>query len=361
MNKYKYIAMDIKGSEVEGVIDAISQAEAISKIREKGLFPTRVEDVTDPKTIKLKKPSNSFPSSYPVTATNSPSTSVFSRITAAEVTAFIRKISYLVDAGLPLLRAFRILARQEKNAKLAKVIFGMSEAIEGGSTFSEALTMYPKVFNRTVVNMVKAGEAGGVLEVTTARLADYLDKENEVKSSMISSFFMMLMSAIVMSVLIAILGTVWVLNPIVVGIISLLVIGIFIGRMYNKLDKSRDFATIARMLGTLLSSGVPVLQALNLTRDNCRRASFREAMQRVHDSVKEGDTISMPLEACKFPSIFVSMIDVGEETGALPEMLVKIAEMYDKDIDTQLGKINRVNSIVLSMSIAIVAILSVAK
>lgn len=373
MKKFKYIAMDIKGAEVEDTIPAESQAEAIQKIREKGLFPTRLTEVDEsgnpvmahlPKTIRLKKPdgSLSYPTSKPPKAPSPIRRSKFSRITSADLAGFARKIATMCDAGLPLLRALRIILKQERNGKMANAIFGISEAVEGGSTFSEALGMYPKIFGTVFVNMAKAGEAGGVLEVTMNRLADYLEKENEIRSNAITSFLFVTASAFLLTVLLALLGKALTLSPIIVGAIVGIIMLIKNISLYMRITLNRDLASFHRMLGTLLSCGVPILQALNITRDTCRRKDFAKATQLIHDSVKEGDTMSMPMEASGcFPSMAVSMVDVGEETGALPEMLMKIAETHEKAIDFSITRLHLSNSVILSVSILIVAVIALIK
>lgn len=363
MKKWKYAAMDSKGSEIEGIVDADTQADAVSLIRAKGLFPTRVSELNATNSVKgacacipVKIRSNKLAEEskrflWPA-----------ARVSSEELSEFARKTATLMESGVPLLRGLHIIMRQEQNRKLAKAIQGMGDAIEGGSTFSEALAMYPRIFNKTFINMAKAGEAGGVLDITMSRLADYLDKENQIKCSIITSFFFISISAFVVAVLLSILGMSLALNPILMGAIVFAVFAVKIATIYRKINGERSLASFARILGTLMGCGVPVLQALNITRDTSRTRAFRKATQAVHDAVKEGDTISAILEDNKcFPSIATNMIDVGEETGALPEMLGKIAEIYEKNIEYSLTKLNLYNNFILSIAVAVIAVLSVIK
>jgi type IV pilus assembly protein PilC len=380
--------MDSKGAETEGVIDAESQSQAIASIRSKGYFPTKVVDMTASGQKKQvvaavggggkQEKGKGFQMQLKLPRLGA------KRVKAKQLMVFTRQFATLIDAGLPLLRGLRILLKQEKHPALREALNGMGESVEGGSTFSEALAQYPKIFDKLFVNMVKAGEAGGVLEVVLNRLAEFMEKaeriKNKVKGAMVYPI-VVLVAAV--GILIFMLLTVipkfedifkdllegQALPPLtrMVIVISnlvknqglyllavIIVIVVFV-RLWRKTDSGRynldklklrmplfgplftktAVARFTRTLGTLLSSGVPVLQALAIVRDTAGNEVISRAIQQVHDSVKEGDTMAMPLEASGvFPGMVVSMVDVGEETGALPEMLMRIADNYDDEVDS---------------------------
>jgi type IV pilus assembly protein PilC len=269
------------------------------------------------------------------------------------------------------------------NPTLRRIINDLAMSIEGGSTFSEGLAQHPKVFNRLFVNMVKAGELGGVLEIVLARLAEFMEKAEKIKAKVKTAMFYPVAVMIVAVGILAIL-LVWVVprfksifqemlngaplpafTEFVLGISDkvahnfLAVIGGVIGFfIFLSIFKKSKFgrrmvdsfklkmpvlgsviskvaiARFTRTLGTLVSSGVPILQALTIVKETAGNVVIGNAVAQIHESVKEGETITAPLEACKvFPPMVVSMVDVGEQTGALPEMLMKIADNYDEEVD----------------------------
>ena len=288
-----------------------------------------------------------------------------------------------MDAGLPLLRGLRVLERQERNPNLKSIIGELALAIEGGSTFSEALAQHPKVFNRLFVNMVKAGELGGVLEVVLTRLSEFMEKAQKIKGKVVSAMFYPVAVLIVATGIMAILlvkvipsfksvfegmlegAQLPAFTRVVMGIsevvkdhflyalggiiIFVIVFNLFIKTKFGRhvWDKTKlkmpvigpvttkvAISRFTRTLGTLVSSGVPILQALTIVKETAGNVVISKAVTTVHESVKEGETITAPLEASGiFPPMVVSMVDVGEQTGALPEMLLKIADNYDEEVD----------------------------
>ncbi|MCX7591939.1 MAG: type II secretion system F family protein [Kiritimatiellae bacterium] len=385
MPRFKYSAMDAKGTETEGVLDAESQSQAISMIRSKGFFPTAITAVTTPTTEKLPRAGRGAPAAVrPVTGERKTTRIFGRRVKARQLAVFTRQLATLVDAGLPLLRGLRILLKQEKTPALREALTGMGEAVESGSTFSEALAQYPKIFDKLFVSMVKAGEAGGVLEVVLKRLAEFSEKAERVKNKVRSA---MVYPTVVIVAAIGILSfmlttvipkfedifrdllegqalpavTRFVINTsrtvknhaliVVAGITAFVILVRLWGRtkggryaldkfklklpLFGTLFTKAAVARFSRTLGTLMGSGVPVLQALQIVKETAGNEVIARAIDRVHDSVKEGETMAMPLEAAGvFPPMVVSMVDVGEETGALPEMLIKVADAYDDEVDT---------------------------
>jgi type IV pilus assembly protein PilC len=400
MARFKYVAMDSAGSETQGVLDAEDESQAVSILRANGLFPTRVAEVrTGParrgapaKSGKGLKAEIKLPRF------------LAGRVKAKQLMVFTRQLATLIDAGLPLLRGLRILLKQEKNQGLRDAVSSMGEAVEGGSTFSEALAQHPKIFDDLFVNMVRAGEAGGVLDVVLSRLAEFMEKaeriKSRVKSAMVYPVVVLIAAVgIVAFMMIAVIPkfeeifsgllgggelpalTQFVINIsntvkerglLVAGAIVLIVVASkLLARtraggevldhlklrmpVFGPLTIRTATARFSRTLGTLMSSGVPVLQALNIVRDTVGNRVISRAIQGVHDSVKEGDNMAMPLEASGlFPSMVVSMVDVGEETGALPEMLIRIADNYDDEVDRAVDGMTSVIEPLLIVFLAVV-------
>jgi type IV pilus assembly protein PilC len=296
---------------------------------------------------------------------------------------FTRQLATLVDSGLPLLRSLNVLAKQERDKLMKNTINKLADSVQSGSTFSDALALHPRIFNNLYVNMVKAGEVGGVLELVLNRLSEFQEKAAKIKNKVIAA---MVYPGIVMTMAVGIMTFLMIfivprfeaifhdilgdkpLPPVtrfVIGVSGfmkndgLVLVGAvivivtlykLIGRtrrgrlvidnfklrmpLFGNLNRKTAISRFARTLGTLVTSGVPILQALNITRETAGNAAIASAISHVHDSVKEGESIVQPMEASRvFPPMVVSMIDVGEETGKLPEMLLKIADVYDDEVD----------------------------
>ena len=405
MPKFRYVAMDSKGSETEGVLDAESQSQAISMIRSQGYFPTKVQEAgAGQKGAVAARPRGAGGGGQGMKTEITQGGLLGGSVEPKQLMVFTRQLATLVDAGLPLLRGLRILLKQERNPALRKALGGMGEAVEGGSTFSEALGQYPKIFDKLFVNMVRAGEAGGVLEVVLTRLAEFMEKaeaiKNKVKSAMIYPIVVLVAAiGILIFMLMAVIpkfeeiftemigenSLPW-LTKMVMGIsravtdyglyvfggIVLIVVLVVLwkrtatGRVvmdklklkmpiFGILFRKTAVARFTRTLGTLMSSGVPVLQALNIVRDTAGNEVVSRAIQQVHDSVKEGDNMSMPLEASGvFPGMVVSMVDVGEETGALPEMLMRIADNYDDEVDNAVAGLTSIIEPIMIVMLAVI-------
>jgi len=395
--------MDGNGAETEGVVDADSQAQAVNAIRGQGLFPTRVSEVGGGGSAKKAKAAsrNATRGANKTTLLGS----LFKqRVKPKRLMVFTRQLATLIDAGLPLLRGLRILLKQEKSKGLREALTGMGEAVEGGSTFSEALGQYPYTFDNLYVNMVKAGEAGGVLEEVLTRLAEFQEKAEKIKAKVKSA---MVYPIVVLVAALGILTFLMIfiipkfaeifedlldgeqlpgLTRFVVGISEsvakewYIILGWIFGiiivtkvirgtdkgsaildavklkvPLFGSLFRKGAVARFARTLGTLMGSGVPVLQALSIVRDTSGNAVVANAIQRVHDAVKEGDSMAMPMEACGvFPGMVVSMVDVGEETGALPEMLVRVADNYDEEVDTAVEGLTSIIEPIMIVMLALI-------
>ena len=386
MPSFRFVAMDENGTETEGKVDADNRAQADKIIRDNGYTPIRVSEVGGGAAPqKQKAAANGKGKGRGIEAPKAAKKSYMFKkgIKPKHLMVFTRQLATLIEAGLPLLRGLRILLKQEKSKVMQGVLTGMGESVESGGTFSEALGAYPWIFDNLYVNMVRAGEAGGVLEEVLARLAEFQEKAERIKAKIKSA---MVYPIVVLVAALGILAFLMIfiipkfaaifddllggkrLPPITQFVINLsnvfahqwyyLLGGLFAiifgskiirgtengarildslklrAPLFGPLFRKGAVARFARTLGTLMSSGVPILQALTIVRDTAGNSVISNAIQIVHDAVKEGDSMAVPMEQTGvFPGMVVSMVDVGEETGALPEMLVRVADNYDEEVD----------------------------
>ncbi|MFM8469793.1 MAG: type II secretion system F family protein [Limisphaerales bacterium] len=411
MPVFTYEAMDAKGKPTKGTLEVANQSEALTRLKEMGYFPTKVVE-SDKGKEKDKKDAKAPAGKGPagkgkpkgVLQINLKIPGLGGKVGTKTLCNFTRQLATLVDAGLPLLRGLTVLQKQEKDPTLKEILGKLAVGIESGSTFSEALAQHPKTFNKLFVNMVKAGELGGVLEVTLTRLAEFAETAEKIKGKVKAALFYPVavltvavgIVALLMIVVVPkfeeifrdMLGdeglpefTMLVLNisrfiqhnfiataGIVAGIVTAfklfvrtkfgarafdkfqLIIPVF-GPVISKVAISR----FTRTLGTLISSGVPILQSLNIVRETSSNIMFAEAVQSIHDSVKEGESITAPLESSKiFPPMVVSMVDVGEQTGALPEMLMKVADNYEEEVDNAVSAMTSLLEPIMIVFLAVV-------
>ncbi len=401
MPKYAYVAMDQKGKESKGTLEVASQNEAIGRVKEMGLFPTKIVEV-DKAREKPHKQGKAAGKKGKRGSINISIPGLGGRVKSKVLTTFTRQLATLVDAGLPLLRGLRVLEKQERHPTLKSIIADLALAIEGGSTFSEALAQHPKVFNRLFVNMVKAGELGGVLEVVLQRLSEFMEKAQKIKGKVIAAMFypvavLVVATAIMILLMIKVVPAfkdVFAGQNMVLPAFTRLVLGIseavkdnifmtFIGAVVfvvlflltirtkigrHAWDKFKlkmpvigpvvskvSIARFTRTLGTLISSGVPILQALTIVKETAGNVIISDAVGEVHESVKEGETITAPLEASGvFPPMVISMVDVGEQTGALPEMLLKIADTFDDEVDNAVGSMTSLLEPIMIVFLAVI-------
>lgn len=378
MSNYSYEAVDAGGLQIKGTLDVVDQNEALRRMKEMGLFPVRIVAVRELRQKqKALRPKPGLGSRN--IEINIPYFS--GRVKPAVLAVFTRQLATLIEAGMPLLRGLRILREQEESRALARILDQIAERIEGGGSLSEALAAHPKIFNALYVNMTKAGEMSGALELTLRRLAEFMEKaqkiKGKVKAAMFYPFAVMVIAVGILTLLMlfivprfrevfqglgvqmpwftefvfAVSNTIkshvlWV----TVGMVVLWVIFLIsihrprgrqmfdrfklsmpvVGPVFRKLAISR----FARTLGTLIGNGVPILQALNIVKETTGNVIVSKVVSTVHDSVKEGDTMAVPLRASRvFPAMVAGMVDIGEQTGALPEMLMKVADNYDDQVD----------------------------
>jgi type IV pilus assembly protein PilC len=406
MPRFTYIALDARGQESTGLMEAGSSTEVIGQLRQAGYFPTSVFEEGKrggSDGAAAKSATKAVRVARPRAKTN---ITLFQRkkIKPKILMIFTRQLATLIDAGLPLLRGLNVLAKQERNALLRNTTNKLADAVQSGSTFSEALAQHPSIFNDLYVNMVKAGELGGVLELVLGRLAEFQEKaakiKNRVVAAMVYPAIVMFMAVTIMAFLLVfivpkfeaifhdMLGdkplpavTLFVINVskfvqnhwlALLGVVIALFAGykfasrtaggkVILDRLklhvplFGDLIRKTAISRFSRTLGTLVTSGVPILQALNITRDTAGNAVIARAISQVHDRVKEGESIVQPLEASRvFPPMVVSMVDVGEETGQLPEMLLKIAEVFDDEVDNSVAALTSMLEPIMIVFLAVV-------
>jgi type IV pilus assembly protein PilC len=367
---FSYQATDKKGQEVTGMVEADSLALAINQVRSLGYFPTKVKEDAG-KLARRRGGSKGKGLNLTIGGT----------VKRKQVTLMTRQLATLIDAGLPLLRSLSILYDQQKPGKLKNILDDLVNDVQSGTTFSEALAKHPKAFDKLYVNMVRAGEVGGMLEVVLNRLADFAEKREalarKVKSAMVYPVMVILVaSGIVTFLLVRVVPTFAeifadlggalpaptqflvdaseVLKKSYLKVIGVMVVSVIAIRLIFKIELVRAIkdrvvlklplfgqlvrkigvARFARTLGTLITSGVPILQSLSIVKETIANRVIARAVGEVHDSIREGETIAGPLEESgAFPPMAVNMIDVGEETGNLDSMLLKVADIYDAEVE----------------------------
>jgi type IV pilus assembly protein PilC len=406
MPHYTYVALDSRGQESTGLVDAASINEAIGQLRQAGYFPTNVYEERTAVGADAKAIGRAAKTPRAERASRSKNIVLFQRKSVKPKTLmiFTRQLATLIDAGLPLLRGLNVLAKQERDSVLKSTINKLADSVQGGSTFSEGLAQHPRLFNNLYVNMVRAGELGGVLELVLTRLAEFQEKaqkvKNKVVAAMVYPIIVLLLAMGIMTFLLIFIvpkfETIFhdMLGDKPLPTITLFVIGISdfmqehwgvllgvivvvfaackvaartrAGRavidraklrapLFGDLIRKTSISRFSRTLGTLVTSGVPILQALNITRETAGNTVIARAISQVHDSVKEGESIVQPLEASRaFPPMVISMIDVGEETGQLPEMLLKIAEVYDDEVDNSVAALTSLLEPIMIVLLALI-------
>jgi type IV pilus assembly protein PilC len=411
MAKFKYTAIDANGKQKTGTVEAKNQEDANSKLSASGLMPTKVSPARGSgggasagrkggKDQKGKKKAKARG---------------FGKVIKQEdLATFTRQLATLLQAGLPLLRALEVMIRQEKNLRFQAVLEQIAEQVKSGNAFSDGLSQHPKIFDRLYINMVKAGEAGGVLDTVLSRLAGFMEKalktKKKVKSAMVYPIVVVGVAvaivALLMTVVVPKFQTIFddmldgaalpgptqivinisetfqkvmfftdslMLNLLIdAGIIVLFVV---LMKLLMKTKPARiafnwlsintpkvgelarkvNIARISRTFGTLLSSGVPILQAITISKDITGNTYYSNALSRIHDSVRDGEALAAQMEReSVFPNMVTSMVDVGEETGELAEMLNRIADNYDEDVDNAVAGITSIIEPVMIVFLALV-------
>ncbi len=381
MPLFTYEAMNSVGQPVKDQVEAGTSEEAITKVRAMGYFPTKIKEKAAKRTAGGVASSRASGTPARRRSVGAVSTKLLTQAT--------RQLSTLIDAGLPILRSLRILEEQQKPGALRMGLRMVAEDVEGGSTLSEAFGRHPKAFDRLYVNMVRAGELGGVLDIILQRLADFMEKAQALKRKVIGAmvypvaviFFAMLivtgllyfvvpsfqkifadMGSKLPAVTLMLLDiSTWVKDKYGWLIIICSPLGFWaVVRLIKMSETGKYFmdnvklhipimgqivsktaiARFTRTLGTLLTAGVPILEAINITRETAGNEVYSRALSKVHDGIREGENFAEPLRQAKIVEpMVVNMIDVGEETGELDKMLNKIADTYDDEVDTLVGSL----------------------
>lgn len=401
MPTFQFEAMDAQGQEIKDVIDATSQEEAQATIRGMGYFVTKISVKKARKSAAEKKKANKKGKTF-----------ALGRVNSKQLTIFTRQLSILQDAGLPILRSLRILENQAKPGALKNSLIDVCDEIESGATLSEAMAKSPKAFDRLYVNMIKAGEAGGALEVILQRLADFQERSQSLKRKVkgalvypitVVTFAVGILVFILLKIVPAFqkifadfgaelpamtkllitasyaVGTYWYLLPgVPIGIVLFVKLvrkfapgrygwDLFILKLpiFGQLVEKNIVARTTRTLGTLVSSGVPILEALQITKDTSGNAVFENLYGKVHEAIREGEALATPMkDYCKpafhpvalffwfmfvggpvgvliylmklnqkiLDDMVINMVDVGEETGELDTMLYKVADTFDEEV-----------------------------
>ncbi|MBX7168240.1 MAG: type II secretion system F family protein [Pirellulales bacterium] len=401
MPSFQFEAMDAAGNEIKDVIDAQSEEEAQATIRQRGYFVTKLTVKKSRKDAAAKKKTGGKKKSFAIGG-----------VGGKQLTTFTRQLSILQDAGLPILRSLRILEQQAKPGRLKNSLIDVCDDIEGGSTLSEAMAKSPKAFDRLYVNMIKAGEAGGALEVILRRLAEFKERSESLKRKVKGALiYPIVVVGVAILILVFIMIKIvpafkkifeefdltlpkltqvlidvsnWTVNyfylipaiPIGIWLFVKLVRKFKAGAygwdlftiqmpVFGQLLEKNTMARTSRTLGTLVASGVPILEALNITRETAGNTVFEYLYGKIYESIREGESIAQPMKEFSKPGfhpvalffwalfvtpvagplmyllklnnrivddLVVNMVDVGEETGELDTMLYKVADTYDEEV-----------------------------
>lgn len=418
MSTFTYEAVNPEGLTIKGALEVASQSQALRRIKEMGLFPTRVAERRQHATPRIAVRSRSVSHSRLgfLSMNISPG-----RVRTKSLAVFTRQLATLINAGMPLLRGLRLLQVQETHQTLKRIIGELSAKIEGGCLMSEALEAHSRTFSRLYVNMVKAGELSGSLDLALQRLAEFMEKTQRIKAKVRSAMFyptsVMFVATVILSVMLIYVIPKFkqVFEDLIPGaslpafttfvlqisdaikehalacLVTLTAAGVVLAlglrtgwgrRSFDRFKltipaigpvfRNAAISRFARTFGTLLSSGVPVLQALNIVKETAANVIVRGVIHEVHNDVKEGGTIAAKLKVSKvFPPVIAGMVDVGEQTGALPDMLLKIADNCDEDVDNSVSAMTSllepflivflavvVGSIVIAMFLPILVIIN---
>ncbi|MDD5455175.1 MAG: type II secretion system F family protein [Candidatus Ratteibacteria bacterium] len=389
MPTFSYVALDIHGEEIKGFLEATNLSIATAQLRDMGYFPTTIREQTA--AVGKGAPARGARPAGGGMQINIKIPGLTTRVGIKDLTTFTRELATLIDAGLPVVRSLNILKEQSKGGALKDILTDIVENIEGGSSLSEALSRHPKTFSKLYINMMKAGEVGGVLEQVLDKTAQFLEKDMSLKRKikgammypiLVTCAIVGILSVIMIFVIPQFISTlkdlagdaplpgptqlllhmvnlvtgrdffkvpnfVWVILGIILFIIIYKVIVTKFLQVRYLMDmlklklpifgvlvKKSTVARFARTFGTLITSGVPVLQALNIVKDTSGNEVLSKNVITVHDAVREGESIARPMSQSKFfPPMVINMVDVGEETGALDNMLIKVADSYEADVD----------------------------
>jgi len=382
MPVFRYTGKTRTGVAQQGEIEASDRASATAVLRQRQILVTSIR--TKPKDLQFKIPGWG------------------GKVSEQEVVIFTRQFATMIDAGLPLVQCLDILARQTENKEFAKVIGQVKTDVESGDSFADALRKHPRIYSDFYVNMVEAGEAGGILDTILARLAAYMEKaaalRSEVKGAMTYPAVIIGIAIVVIVFLLIYVIPVFadmftsfggtlpaptrfvmflsdLVKDYILYVIPLVVVAIWLFKRFYRTPKGKltvdtlllklpvfgpliqkvAVAKFTRTLGTLVSSGVPILDGLEITARTAGNKVVEGAVLAISSSIKEGQTIAEPLgRQAVFPSMVVQMIEVGENAGALDAMLNKIADFYDQEVDTAVAALTKLMEPMLMVFLGVV-------
>ncbi|MCF6179457.1 MAG: type II secretion system F family protein [Geopsychrobacter sp.] len=369
MAKFSWSGHSRDGKNMKGVMEATSEAAVSALLRRKGIMPGKIKQRGGGLNMEIKIPG------------------MEQKVTTKDLVVFTRQFATMIDAGLPLVQCLDILSSQQENKTLKTALLQIKEDVESGSTFADALGKHPKIFNELYVNLVAAGEVGGILDTILNRLAEYIEKalklKKQVKSAMTYPTTIISIAFVVIAVILVFvipsfekmfadfggalpLPTQIVINisnfvqNYIIFIIGSIMLIIFLAKKAYASKKGRELidawalktpifgmlirkvavAKFARTLSTMISSGVPILDGLDIVQKTAGNRTVEKAIGNVRESISEGKTIAEPLkESGVFPPMVCQMIEVGEQAGALDAMLSKIADFYDDEVDDAVGNL----------------------
>ncbi|MAE65486.1 MAG: pilus assembly protein PilC [Phycisphaeraceae bacterium] len=386
MPTYTYEALNEAGKPQKGQIAAGTSEEAIARIRSQGFFPMSVREQ------KVKKGSAAKTAAASGAAPKKKKADLSINIGGVSqkvLTTFTRQLSTLQDAGLPILRSLQILEQQQKPGLFKNILDGVHDSVSSGTTLSDAMAAHPKAFNKLYCKMITAGEVGGVLDLILKRLAEFMEKAARLRRRIIGAMIypavvITVATVIVIGIMILIVpnfekifedfdtalpaltvfliaSSKWLAGrsyegqfPGVIFVMFFPLIAFLLFKIARKSDGGKavidsvalklpvmgklisktTIAKFTRTLGTLINAGVPILDAIAITKETTGNFIYARALGQVHDSVRQGESFAEPLASAKVcDAIVVNMIDVGEETGDLDQMMIRIADNYDEEVD----------------------------
>ena len=415
MAVFEYIANDPSGNTVDGTFEAVDEKDArnilsqynltVQSLKEQGKATDVPKGKTDSSHSAKEKTNPKKKEKKKKKKGGLLDIEIGGGPTSEDISVFTRQMSTLIQAGLPLLRSLEVMIKQlDKKPKFKQMLETIAEKVSSGGTLSDGLAMYPKSFDKLFVNMVRAGEAGGVLDLVLDRLAQFQEKsirtKKKVKSAMVYPSVIMFVAFAIVALLMMVvvpqfesifeqmlrgaplpgptqvvvdISNLFSTNPIlVIGGTIFLIGGTLVLKKTKQGSKLFDWlglrvpvikevvsksnvSSITRTFGTLLSSGVPILQALQITGDTLTNFFFVRAMTNVHNAVRDGESMAVQMDREPvFPTMVTSMVEIGEETGELPDMLTRIADNYDEDVDNAVAGVTSLIEPVMIVFLAVV-------
>ena len=370
MPVYEYTALDKGGKSLSGIIDADSAMAARHKLRGTGIYPVEVKE-----TLARRRDQSSMPTSF---------SALFRGVKAAELSATTRQMAILLAAGVPLVSALEGMIGQIENPTFKRILAQVKESVNEGNSLAFSLAQHPKIFSQIYVNMVRAGEASGSLDVVLDRLAEFSERQQALRgrfrSALAYPIFMACVATLILFFLITFImpnimrifsemqQTLPTATILLMGFSSFLksywwviflavAVGVFLLKQFKKsakgqylwdeikirlpivgpINRKLALARFGRTLGSLLQSGVPLLAALEIVRNIVNNLPIAQVIEKTADDIQEGKSLAAPLSQSRwFPSIMVQMITVGEQSGELEKMLNKIADMYEEEAQSRI-------------------------